>query len=133
MSDFTAVVPFPWLPKFLGYKIWFRPDKVADCDWRELVEVGLVGGVKTGWTWHNGQLKSGTVAQMTTVKGIPQSECEKRTITDRGRTYSWWEWQPPQGALPPDMPIHDRGYTPRGYPIEVTPAPAGNDGALFTL
>lgn len=133
MSEFSASVPFPWLPRFIGYKIWFRPDKVGECDWRELVEVGLVGGVKTGWSWHQGQLKPGTVAQKTTVQNVPKSECVQRTIHERGHTYTWWEWQPPQNQCPHDMPIHDRGYTPRGHPVTVTPAEPGADGALFTL
>lgn len=126
MTQFQATVPHYWLRRFIGHKIWFRPDGVADCDWCELIDVSIINQQVKGWVWHRGQLKSGNLAQKTTVLGVPQDECIEHT-------YRHWEWQPPAGKCPPDIPVRDPNWRPNGHPITVTPAPAGNDGALFTL
>ena len=133
MIWFQATVPVQWLPKFTGHRIWFKPDGVADCDWRELIDVSIINRQIKGWVWHNGQLKSGNLAQKTTVFGIPPEECIKRVSEEGNREYHWWEWQPPAGKCTPDIPVRDPNWRPNGHPITVTPAPAGDDGALFTL
>lgn len=133
MSTTHASVPYYWLGKFLGHKIWFRPEGVADCDWRELIDLCIMNGQIKGWVWHDGQLKSGNLAKLTTVQDVPLNECTEQVYHERTQTYRTWEWQPPEGKCPPDIPVREPDWRPKGHPITVTPAPAGDDGALFTL
>lgn len=137
MTQFQATVPHYWIRRFIGHRIWFRPDGVADCEWRELIDVSIQptkwGSLVRGWVWHNGQLKSGNLAQKTTVLDVPKEECIERVIKEGKREYRWWEWQPPEGKCPPDIPVREPDWRPKGYPVTVTPAAPSEDGALFNL
>ncbi|MDK8242560.1 hypothetical protein [Corynebacterium coyleae] len=132
-TPFSATVPHHWLPRFIGHNIWFRPDGVGDCDWYELIDVCITNSQLKGWVIHAGQAKSGNLAQKTTVQDVPQDECVERIINDCKNTYQWWEWQPPHGKCPPDIPLRDTHWRPANHPITLSPASLSDDGALFTL
>lgn len=137
-----ALVPVEWLPRFKGCRIYITPQGVGHPDWLEIIDCDHINNpnnqprhdYKMGyqlraWVLHRGQAKPANLPGLCSVKDIPQAECFEREYG--------WEWTPPIDATPPQWPIRPADYQPptptgRTRPA-VTPAPAGNDGALFTL
>lgn len=142
----NASVPNGWLPKFIGHRIWSRPEKKPGsiAEWVELLDVWEEETTDPAypyrfhaWIWWRGKAWSALLAQVVYVEGVPQSDCTPFVRARDGEDVTHWTWTAPFDD-PPQWPRHPKGWEPEqpadkpGEAFPTVDSDIGDQFALFT-
>lgn len=120
MAIVNASVPQEWAPRFIGHRIWSRPEakpgaiaewvELLDM-WEEITEDPAYPFRFRAWIWWKGKAWSALLAQIVYVEGIPESECTKQVFDRDGEKVPWFTWTQPFDD-PPELERYPKGWEP---------------------
>lgn len=121
MSDVVdASVPLEWISKFVGHRIWSRPDSRpgAQAEFCELLDIWEESGHRPDNPFrfrasirYQGAAHVATLAKAIHVEGVPSLDCYTMKLPGPDKDYVMHKWTPPFDD-PPEVAQRDPGFVP---------------------